>query len=378
MPKAYGPELAWRVVWRATRALDCYTSCFCWYTENDEEWYDDDDPEEELPEFLPWWLVKEISDPRHGLAVSVHYVNDVWMRFYWTGEVETHQGFREAPPALQKLTLEEDMSIILSITEHPRWQLKEHCAAVNSKTGQQIAYSTFCTAVWRLGYTRQKIRSVCYKADTDRADAWLMEVLSFYALWQLFCIDETSKDMSVLKGSFGYAARGHHCICHDLPALSHGSRTSAVVVFTPYEGFLDWAFTRGTFNTTRFVEVTTENFVDWTGALRGPILLDHIDQNSLVFLDGAAIHPTARSKDKRFEERVNAKGAQIKIIPPYCWFLSPLDNGAFGRLVQFLQANSGHVATNGIEHACEAGFGSCLSEADSLRCWYKCGYVRTT
>ena len=67
----------------------------------------------------------------------------------------------------------------------------------------RIAYRTFCGAVRRLGFTRHIIRSVCYKADLDKADAWLTEVLTFHTLAELVFIDETSKDLGVLKGSVG-------------------------------------------------------------------------------------------------------------------------------------------------------------------------------
>jgi len=349
MPRAYGDDLAWRVVWRLV---------FVWRL-----W----------EEVVPRHIAADVSDDRHGLAVSIHYVRDVWSRFWWSGEVATHQGRREAPPWNKAFSLVEDMALIDSLVAHPRWQIKEHCAAYNADTGKTLSYVTYLRAVWRLGFSRQKIRSVCYKADRDKAHAWLTEVLTFYALWQLLCVDETSKDLSVLKGSYGYAMRGKGCECYDLPALSHGKRTSAVVVFSPQHGFLDWAFTSGTFNTEYFVHVTTENFVDWRGVVRSPVLLSHVGPATAVLMDGASIH---KNKDARLEARLAAKNAKLIIIPPYCWFLSPLDHGAFGQLVLFLRANSSLVVNAGIEAACEQGFMTCLSDEGVRKCWLQCGYTR--
>ena len=123
------------------------------------------------------------------------------------------------------------------------------------------------------------------------------------------------------------------------------------------------------------MHVTTENHLDWRANFRGPILLDHVDEGMCVLADGASIHGGRHYKDARFEGRLAAKGVALKFIPPYCWFLSPLDNGAFGRLVQFLRANSG-LTSRSIEEACEAGFMSCMSRDDVKHCWYKCGYTR--
>ena len=42
-------------------------------------------------------------------------------------------------------------------------------------------------------------------------------------------------------------------------------------------------------------------------------------------------------------------------IPPYCHFLSPLDNGAFGALVQWLRRNYYYAQRVGIVRAMERG-----------------------
>ena len=43
----------------------------------------------------------------------------------------------------------------------------------------------------------------------------------------------------------------------------------------------------------------------------------------------------------------------MRYIPPYCHFLSPLDNGAFGALVRWLRANYEYVQRVGIMVALE-------------------------
>ena len=77
MPSAYPPEIAYRVLW-----------CLWWH---------------ELPtESVPKRVAEEIA---YGpLQVSESYVLAVWERFWWYGNLATHQGAREAAPANRQLT----------------------------------------------------------------------------------------------------------------------------------------------------------------------------------------------------------------------------------------------------------------------------------
>jgi len=88
MGKAHSAELAWRVVWYALEAG-------LW-----REW-------------MPWELAHEIAES--ALWVSEHYAQTVWERFWWTGDVETHQGGREAEPSNKTWTYEEDYKLIESV-----------------------------------------------------------------------------------------------------------------------------------------------------------------------------------------------------------------------------------------------------------------------
>ena len=351
MGRALPPELAWRVVWRAWRRG--------FWTE-----------------FLPSWFAAEVADPEHGLAVSPGYVHSVWERYWWTGGVDTHQGRREAPPANKKWDVESDIALLKSIAEHPRWQLKEHHLVLNNtETRQQVSYSVVCAAAWRLGRSRQKIRSVCYKADYDAADIFLADLMADYALGDLVFADETAKDMSVLKGSFGYAMRGEGCVCNDLPALTHGSRTSMLNIFSPAYGWLDHAFVDGTYNTELFLHVMTEPFVDHLGHYRRPILTDHVVSLGIrcLVIDNARIHKDAQG---RFAQRLRALGCEVRFMPPYCWFLSPLDNGAYGRIVAWMRANPTIVACGPMWRVLEEGMRSTLSPDEAWDMCRRCGYTR--
>ena len=288
----------------------------------------------------------EIGDEEHGLGVSQSYVLDVIRRYQETGDVATHQGRRVDPLATRAaLTRYEDHNIVQLVVSSPRVTLKEHLVQFKLDTGVLISYSVFCRAVHRLGYTRKHIRALAYQCDEDRANEWLREVLTYYSAKELGVLDETSKDYDVLKGSYGYSLRGSTCSAHDQHLSHKVTRMSALCLYTVENGFTDWAFTSGNYNKDYFLQVTTEYFTDWRGIRRPPMSLPHIKPGQrrccLILLDNASIHHC-----HEFDKRVTAiPGASVRFIPPYCHALSPLDNGAFGALVRWLQRHH-HTTCN--------------------------------
>lgn len=343
MPAAHSKDLAWRVVMR-----------YDWYNQS----------------------LSEICDPHTGLAVSRHYVQDVLQRYETTGDVETHQGQGADHWSRRVLTRADHFHIIKLISETPRATLKDHRAQFVLESGVVIPYSSFCSAVHQLGFTRKKIRALAYKCDKDKAAAFLREVFTFHSVEELGVLDETSKDFDSLKGGFGYSLRGTVCSAHDQALLHMSVRTSCLVLHTVQEGFLDWAMTPGTFNKEYFLHVTTENFVDWRGVTRRPMLLDHIKRLEnkcwCILLDNASIH-----KCDEFVARVASRGGIVRFIPPYCHFLSTLDNGGFGALVQWLRGKTEYVQSVGIEQGMEDAFYDLNSDGGRLarRCFRNCEYM---
>lgn len=321
MPAAHPPALAWRVVFRVLTLGQS---------------------------------VDVVCSREHGLDVSRHYVGDVVQRFEATGDVVTYQGQRRDTASRRIFTRAEDWDIVRLVVGSPRAELKDQHAQFELDTGVVVSYSAFCGAVRRLGFTRKKIRRIAYRCDRDRARAWLRELLTFHSVDELGVLDETSKDLGVLHGAFGYSLRGTLCVSQDEMLDHRKTRVSALCLYTIYGGFLDWALTEGTFTKEYFNHVTTENFDDWRGNLRGPMLTSHIDaarrKCCCILLDNATIHHS-----HEFVSRVVQHRAVVRYIPPYCWFLSPLDNGAFGALVRWLRQNYYYVQRIGIKEALEVG-----------------------
>ena len=92
----------------------------------------------------------------------------------------------------------------------------------------------------------------------------------------------------------------------------------------------------------------------------------------LILLDNASIHSC-----HEFVRRLTLRAAIVKYIPPYCYFLSPLDNGAFGALVTWLRKHRDYVQRVGIERALEAGMHALNGDGGRLarHCFRNCKYL---
>ena len=90
---------------------------------------------------------------------------------------------------------------------------------------------------------------------------------------------------------------------------------------------------------------------------------------SIVLLDNASIHHS-----RAFVRRVNRLGGMVIFLPPYCFTTSPLDNGAYGLVVRWLQRNAGRVRAVGLQQGMDEALSS-LSASDARYCFQNCGYV---
>ena len=100
--------------------------------------------------------------------------------------------------------------------------------------------------------------------------------------------------------------------------LTRGRRVSALTYFS-MQGFEDWRMTNGTFTARLFQDATDEMLL--TPDANGTTLASRF---MLLLLDNASIH-----KDDAYLRKLR-RHIGVKFIPPYCYHLSPLDNGAYG------------------------------------------------
>mmetsp|Transcript_68719 Transcript_68719/g.136133 ORF Transcript_68719/g.136133 Transcript_68719/m.136133 type:complete len:153 (-) Transcript_68719:42-500(-) len=93
---------------------------------------------------------------------------------------------------------------------------------------------------------------------------------------------------------------------------------------------------------------------------------------SVVLIDNASIH-----KSRFFVEEVARRGGIVLFTPPYCWDLTPLDNGAFGKVKLWLEKNSELIDAMGwtTREALDAAFRRAIPNEESAReCFHRCKY----
>lgn len=71
----------------------------------------------------------------------------------------------------------------------------------------------------------------------------------------------------------------------------------------------------------------------------------------MVVLDNASIH-----KCYEFVRAVNWRGGIVLYLPPYCFDLTPLDNGAFGCVRRWLQRHARWVESVGVQEGLDCAF----------------------
>ena len=110
-----------------------------------------------------WWDGLAFSDVASALTmgpmkITAQWVKTMWELFQETGDVESRQGQRVAPPANLIVDHAAAHALVQQLLDSPDATLNEHKAEFESSTGKAIHISTFCRAVWRLGFTRQRVK----------------------------------------------------------------------------------------------------------------------------------------------------------------------------------------------------------------------------
>jgi len=256
----------------------------------------------------------------------------------------------------RQMTDEDDRVLIRMLVSSPESMLKEQFREFCGRTGCLMHVSTFCRAVKRLGYTRKKLEAYAQRRDQQASDRFLTFVLGTLSVDQLFFLDETAKDRRDLRRGWGYALRG-------LPAVANegysgrGRRTSTLATFD-IDGFVSWSIINGTFDEDAFMETVRTTVV--------PFMTPFPGKRSVLVLDNASIHHSVR-----FAAMMAAHGCMVLYTPAYCFNLTPLDNGAFGLLKQYIQ----HEQPPGdMFDIMEAALQNAVKPRAARKCFRQCGY----
>lgn len=157
------------------------------------------------------------------------------------------------------------------------------------------------------------------------------------------------------------------------------------------KGFVSWYTITGTFNGERFLEALDTVVVraprpapraraplpaPWLAKTDARALLPAHPQlpymnpfpgkRSILILDNASIHHS-----QRVLQRLAAASCLVLFTPPYCFTLTPLDNGGFGAVKTYLQREQ---PTGSMVQKMDKAFLNSVSESSARYFLRKCGY----
>ena len=93
-----------------------------------------------------------------------------------------------------------------------------------------------------------------------------------------------------------------------------------------------------------------------------------VSYRPLVIMDNAIIHHCPE-----FEALVKQAGGIVRFLPPYCWHLTPLDNGLFGLMVRRVRAICAADRAKTVSAAIDEALSN-MSPADCRMCFHNCEY----
>jgi len=323
---AYGPEIRWRVVWK--RLVLNLSS-------------------------------REVSEHLDGITDQTQAL--ILRRFLETGGVDTWQGQGGQRPH-QVFDADADIWLLCDVLDDPTATLQLRADRLLLRTGREVHVSSICRAMRRLMLSRQKVQHWAAQRD-EMADAWFfLELMSFYTMEDILVIDETSKDRDVLRQSFGWSARGCPPVV-DYLELSRDGRLSALCCLSCVQ-MEDWRFNPGTYTTESFDEAACSMITRVGADGRQPL----VSRFPCILMDNASIHGGI------FEQEVMAAGGRVMRIPPYLApKRSPLDNGAFGLVVRYIQRHAQRLASMPMHAVLEEAFLS-IDEPSARWCFHNCMY----
>ena len=185
--------------------------------------------------------------------------------------------------------------------------------------GVRVSVPTLCRALRSANFSYRSLQHYALRRDEQKAAAFWTMIVTYYSLYRLLVGDETSKHKGVMRRHRGWGQVGIPAYDRDV-VLTRSKSVSALTYFS-MRGFEDWRFTERTYNMPAWQAATDEMLLTPKPEFNGETLAEQFDA---VLLDNATVH-----KDEQYLRKLNTY-IKVLFIPPYCYHLSPLDNGAYG------------------------------------------------
>jgi hypothetical protein len=300
-------------------------------------------------------------------GLSIGCQNTIVRRFLQFGTVDTWQGVGGTRPQ-QVMDTDADLWLLGEVLDDPNLTLQDLTARFQLLTGRTVHMCTMCRAMRRVGLGYGRLQVWASQRDDAKALLFYMELMSFYYLEDLLVLDETAKDRSDLRPSFGWGARGFPTIVR-YQELRRDERVSALCCFS-YRGFEDWHSITGTYTTALF-DLYASCMVLQPRPWRPRPLIQRFPA---VLIDNAKVH------GGRFESLVQAQGGRVWRIPPYCATkLSALDNGGFGLVVRYMHIHARRLSAMPLADALNEAFRNAVpwvatGSGNARYCFRNCRY----
>lgn len=214
---------------------------------------------------------------------------------------------------------------------------------------------------FQLGLSRKVLERRAREAVPIEVATYMAKLRCFYTYpEQLLFLDETSKNGLDSMRGYAWSKRGTKAIAR-VP-FKRGARVS-IMAACDVRGFVAWVTTRGTFTRKAFHRAFVNQVVRHLNPWPLP--------RSIVILDNAVIHMYAE-----LEQVVQACGAILLYLPPYCPQLNPIEV-MFGRLKQWLIRHANLTFSLYPELVLNVAMKECLKGDDGgVNLFSHCGYGR--
>ena len=228
--------------------------------------------------------------------------------FHQTGGVCKKKYPRER--AFRKLTKPLELYILHLVLNRPGIYLRELTTNLLDTTGVEVADSTICEFLHRVGFTRQKMKLVAKQRDESLRTQYIIDVSLLEPDMFIF-IDETGADRRDTLRKYGYSLRGKPIRSQKL--IFRGERLSTLGAMST-SGVLDCKVVRG--------KVDADDFYDFihTSLLPKLMRFNGINPNSVVILDNCAIHHV-----EEITAAIESVGALVLYLPPYSPDFMPIE-----------------------------------------------------
>ena len=210
----------------------------------------------------------------------------------------------------RKLTKPLELYVLHLVLSHPGIYLRELTANLLATTGVEVAESTICEFLHRVGFTRQKMKLVAKQVDESLRAQFIIDVSLLEPDMFIF-VDETGADRRDTLRKYGYSLRGKPVRSQKL--TFRGERLSTLGAMST-SGVLDCKVVRGKVDADIFY-----NFIH-TSILPKLMPFNGINPNSVVILDNCAIHHV-----EEIAAAIESVGALELYLPPYSPDLMPIE-----------------------------------------------------